>query len=144
MHYSSLAVPCTIICLFANTVCVCVDARNYCESKPCIMHPPCEMWGNLVYRWHGAHKIGADGGCFESALHTLYTSGGVIEHPITSKAISIFDLPRPPCYCRHMARIKIRRLFSAGLSKCIWPQSNQRNVVILQCKPRACVGGLAP
>ena len=40
-------------------------------------------------------KIGADDGCFETALKSVRKWGGVIEHPATSRAWSVFGLGQP-------------------------------------------------
>ena len=67
------------------------DARNYSGPYPVIAHPPCQLWGSLAYvnhkRWGGEHnKPGNDQGCFESALNSVRTYGGVLEHPAESRA----------------------------------------------------------
>lgn len=74
------------------------DARKYSGSNPIVSHPPCQRWGRF---WHGStrdpHKfhLGDDGGCFEFALNTLRTNGGVIEHPCDSRAWDHFNLKKP-------------------------------------------------
>ena len=75
------------------------DARNYAGPHPVVAHPPCQRWGRF---WHGStrkphqYKLGADGGCFASALLTVRKWGGVIEHPADSRAWAHFNLNRPP------------------------------------------------
>ena len=75
------------------------DARNYAGPHPVVAHPPCERWGNF---WRGSirknaprHKLGDDGDCFESALHSVRTYGGVLEHPANSYAWATFGIKRP-------------------------------------------------
>jgi hypothetical protein len=41
------------------------------------------------------HKVGEDGGCFEAALASVRTWGGVLEHPAESLAWPRFGLLRP-------------------------------------------------
>lgn len=76
------------------------DARLYKGPYPVIAHPPCARWCRLAAlvekRW--GHKRGDDGGCFESALSSVRTYGGVLEHPAFSLAWKRFDLPRPDRY----------------------------------------------
>ena len=75
------------------------DARTYPGPFPVVAHPPCQRWGRF---WHGStrkphqYELGADGGCFESALNAVRRFGGVIEHPADSRAWDRFDLPKPP------------------------------------------------
>lgn len=75
------------------------DARLYRGPHPVVAHPPCQRWGRF---WHGStrkphqFKLGDDGGCFESALASVRTYGGVLEHPADSRAWSAFDLNAPP------------------------------------------------
>lgn len=74
------------------------DARKYPGPYPVVAHPPCERWGRF---WHGstrkphAYKLGADGGCFATALHAVRTWGGVLEHPCDSQAWKYFGLTAP-------------------------------------------------
>lgn len=73
------------------------DARLYAGPHPVIAHPPCERWGRFA---EGSpsdkrFKLGDDGGCFESALRSVRTWGGVIEHPQGSHAWRTFGLPIP-------------------------------------------------
>lgn len=67
------------------------DARRYAGADPVVAHPPCERFG----RWAGA-DVGKDGGCFASALAAVRRCGGVIEHPVDSKAWDLFGLAKPP------------------------------------------------
>lgn len=76
------------------------DARKYEGPYPVIAHPPCQLWTNLACvnykRWGGEHnRPGNDGGCFESALHSVRTYGGVLEHPAYSRAFKTYKLPIP-------------------------------------------------
>jgi hypothetical protein len=74
------------------------DARLYAGPHPCVAHPPCSRWcrlaGLVEARW--GHKRGDDGGCFESALASVRTWGGVLEHPAYSDAWPAFRLSAPP------------------------------------------------
>lgn len=73
------------------------DARKYDGFSPVVAHPPCSTWCQLARlneaRW--GRKVGADDGCFESALRSLMRCGGVLEHPAESIAWPTFGLPRP-------------------------------------------------
>jgi hypothetical protein len=73
------------------------DARNYAGPWPVVAHPPCARWcrlaGLVEARW--GHKRGDDDGCFASALHSVRTYGGVLEHPAYSDAWDRFNLPKP-------------------------------------------------
>lgn len=75
------------------------DARLYAGPWPVVAHPPCQRWGRF---WHGStrrphqFKLGDDGGCFKSALRSLLKFGGVLEHPMDSKAWGAFGLLKPP------------------------------------------------
>lgn len=73
------------------------DARLYAGPHPVVAHPPCSRWcrlaGLVEARW--GHKRGDDGGCFASALNSVRTWGGVLEHPAYSDAWSAFSLPEP-------------------------------------------------
>ena len=76
------------------------DARKYNGILPVVAHPPCQLWGNLASvnyaRWGGEHnKPKNDGGCFKSALDSVNTVGGVLEHPANTKAFSEYGLPIP-------------------------------------------------
>jgi hypothetical protein len=71
------------------------DARLYDGPYRVIAHPPCARWG--MY-WSGGpnntprKRLGDDGGCFASALHSVRKWGGVIEHPAGSHAWEWFGL----------------------------------------------------
>lgn len=73
------------------------DARKYPGPHPVVAHPPCSRWcrlaGLVEARW--GHKRGEDGGCFKSALNSVRTWGGVLEHPAYSDAWAAFGLPIP-------------------------------------------------
>jgi hypothetical protein len=75
------------------------DARLYAGPYPVVAHPPCERWGRY---WHGGpsarvrRRKGDDDGCFASALASVRTWGGVLEHPAASSAWAAFGLKRPP------------------------------------------------
>ncbi len=75
------------------------DARLYAGPHPVVAHPPCERWGRY---WSGGPSAkvrrvkGDDGGCFESALHSVTLYGGVIEHPEASHAYTAYGLVKPP------------------------------------------------
>ncbi|MGZ9074143.1 MAG: hypothetical protein ACXW13_00035 [Burkholderiaceae bacterium] len=77
------------------------DARKYAGPHPVVAHPPCERWGRF---WHGSprdphrYELGADDGCFASALQSVRTWGGVLEHPADSYAWEVFGLVRPARY----------------------------------------------
>lgn len=74
------------------------DARNYLGPYAVIAHPPCERWGRY---WHGSprkphqFKLGADAGCFATALWAVRTFGGVLEHPADSHAWAWYGLAKP-------------------------------------------------
>lgn len=73
------------------------DARKYSGPWPVVAHPPCSRWcrlaGLVEKRW--GYKKGDDDGCFESALKSVRTYGGVLEHPAYSDAFKHFGLPAP-------------------------------------------------
>ena len=73
------------------------DARRYAGPYPVVAHPPCSRWcrlaGLVEARW--GHRKGDDGGCFASALHSVRTWGGVLEHPAYTDAFLAFGLPAP-------------------------------------------------
>lgn len=76
------------------------DARVYNGPLPVVAHPPCHLWVNLAAlnfkRWGGEHnRPGNDGGCFASALASVRSFGGVLEHPAFSKAWEAHGLVRP-------------------------------------------------
>lgn len=74
------------------------DARLYAGPFPVVAHPPCQRWGRF---WHGStrkphqFKLGADDGCFASALASVRKWGGVIEHPADSHAWRHFGIATP-------------------------------------------------
>lgn len=73
------------------------DARLYLGPWPVVAHPPCARWcrlAGMVEKTHG-YKRGDDGGCFESALSSVRTHGGVLEHPAYSAAWAHFGIARP-------------------------------------------------
>lgn len=73
------------------------DARIYAGPWPVVAHPPCERWSQMsrvnAKRW--GYEMGADGGCFASALDSLRRWGGVLEHPAESLAFAAYSLPKP-------------------------------------------------
>jgi hypothetical protein len=73
------------------------DARLYAGPWPVVAHPPCERWCQLAYiiQKRYGHKVGDDGGCFEAALRSVQTWGGVLEHPARTYAWREFGLPPP-------------------------------------------------
>lgn len=79
------------------------DARLYSGPHPVVAHPPCQRWGKLWagqplwIKRTGERKVkGDDGGCFEKALLSVRTYGGVLEHPYGSHAWPHFGLAKPP------------------------------------------------
>lgn len=76
------------------------DARKYAGPHPVVAHPPCQLWVNLAAvnfkRYGGEHnRPGNDDGCFASALASLRSFGGVMEHPAFSKAWAAHGLKHP-------------------------------------------------
>lgn len=75
------------------------DARKYEGPHRVIAHPPCQRWGRY---WGGGpnvkvkKELGADDGCFASALASVRRCGGVLEHPEASHAWRTFGLLAPP------------------------------------------------
>lgn len=75
------------------------DAKQYRGPHAIVAHPPCERWGRY---WSGGpsakvrRKLGDDDGCFASALFSVRTFGGVLEHPADSHAFKQFGLGKPP------------------------------------------------
>lgn len=79
------------------------DARLYAGPYPGVAHPPCPRWGKfwagqpLHIKRTGERKVkGDDDGCFASALQSVRTWGGVLEHPADSHAWAHFGLNKPP------------------------------------------------
>jgi hypothetical protein len=74
------------------------DARKYAGPHPVVAHPPCQRWGRY---WFGGPSAkvrknkGDDGGCFSSALRSVRSFGGVLEHPEASSAWRAFGLLAP-------------------------------------------------
>lgn len=76
------------------------DARLYAGPHPVVAHPPCQLWVNFAAlnfkRWGGEHnRPGNDGGCFESALRSVRSFGGVLEHPAGSRAFAHHGVSLP-------------------------------------------------
>lgn len=73
------------------------DARAYRGDAPVVAHPPCSRWCQLAHvnQARYGHRVGDDGGCFESALANVRRCGGVLEHPARSYAWPAFRLPTP-------------------------------------------------
>ena len=76
------------------------DARQYAGPYPVIAHPPCQRWGALACvnyaRWGGEHnRPGNDAGCFASALQSVNTWYGVLEHPAKTKAFTAHGVQKP-------------------------------------------------
>ncbi len=69
------------------------DARLYAGPNPVVAHPPCARW-SLMGLCRGYYD-GQDDGCFESALRSVRTFGGVLEHPAHSLAWKTFGLAKP-------------------------------------------------
>ena len=75
------------------------DARLYKGPGRVVAHPPCKRWGRYFSggpSHHGKFKLGADGGCFASALASVRLYSGVLEHPKGSRAWDAFGLRKPP------------------------------------------------
>lgn len=74
------------------------DARKYRGPHRVLAHPVCSRWcqlaGLVEARW--GHRRGDDDGIFESALLSVRSFGGVLEHPAYSLAWPKFLLPEPP------------------------------------------------
>lgn len=73
------------------------DARRYAGPWPVVAHPPCSTWCQLAHinQKRYGHQVGDDGGCFASALTSVRTYGGVLEHPAFSYAWAAFKLQTP-------------------------------------------------
>lgn len=74
------------------------DARLYAGPWPVVAHPPCARWcAGLadVNQARYGYKIGDDGGCFASALESVRSWGGVLEHPAYTHAWKRFGLTPP-------------------------------------------------
>ena len=79
------------------------DARLYEGPFPVVAHPPCARWGRYwfggptwIARGQPRKELGADDGCFASALAAVRNWGGVLEHPEGSHAWRAFGLNAPP------------------------------------------------
>lgn len=94
------------------------DARLYPGPYAVVAHPPCQRWGRF---WHGSTRkphqfeMGADGGCFESALESVRKWGGVLEHPKDSHAWEWFGLSKPP---REGGWVPADK--EGGMTCCVW------------------------
>ncbi len=80
-----------------------IDARKYYGPYPVVAHPPCQRWGKfwagspIWIKRTGERKVkGDDKGCFEAALFSARSFGGVIEHPEGSHAWAHFGINKPP------------------------------------------------
>lgn len=74
------------------------DARMYGGPHPVVAHPPCGRWCKplaKVNQTRYGHKIGDDGGCFDTAFNNLLKFGGVLEHPAHSYAWDEYKLVKP-------------------------------------------------
>ncbi len=77
------------------------DARKYRGPHKVIAHPPCQRWGRywgggpMLHNTSKRKLLGDDDGCFSSALFSVRTFGGILEHPEASHAFHWFGLPIP-------------------------------------------------
>jgi hypothetical protein len=71
------------------------DARLYTGPWPVVAHPPCGPWGIFARQGKTTRALGDDDGCFQSALRSVRTWGGVLEHPKLSTAWQRFGLHPP-------------------------------------------------
>lgn len=65
------------------------DAKLYAGPWPVVAHPPCGPWGRL------SHFSKQDASCGPSAVRSVRTFGGVLEHPANSRLWDYCLLPRP-------------------------------------------------
>lgn len=79
------------------------DARLYTGPHPVVAHPPCQLWCNMAaVNWKRYKRQkpawypgGDDGGCFMSALQSVFQHGGVLEHPAYTHAWEHYGLVPP-------------------------------------------------
>lgn len=77
------------------------DARTFPGGVTVVAHPPCTRWsminGVVLSRYpHKAKEFawGNDGGTFAFALAVVRENGGVLEHPMGSRAFGHYGLPQ--------------------------------------------------
>lgn len=99
------------------------DVRLYAGPYPVVAHPPCQRWGRMWFGQplaisRGAERkmLGDDGGCFESAIHSVRQWGGIIEHPTGSHAWKHFGITIPP---RKGGWIRVGGLFGDWWTCCV-------------------------